>query len=152
MPKMNPFGTADRNADLARIHIAKKQLGLDDDTYRDMLFAIGRVRSAGDLDYAGRRRVLEHLTSRGFKTAVKRAAPASGWEWVNTAAEDKKPMLRKIAVMLREAGRGKEYVDGIAKKMCHVERIEFCAPDQLHAVVVALVKDQTRRANAARGA
>jgi phage gp16-like protein len=149
---MNPAGTAERNADLARIHIAKKQLGLDDDTYRDMLFSIGRVRSAGDLDFAGRRRVLEHLASRGFKSTAKRAAPATGWEWVNNAAEDKKPMLRKVAVMLRDAGRGKEYVDGIAKKMCHVERVEFCTPKQLHDVVSALVKDQQRRARAAMGA
>lgn len=152
MPKMNPAGTAERNADLARIHIAKKQLAMEDDTYRDMLFSIGRVRSAGELDFAGRKRVLEHLVSRGFKATVKRAAPATGWEWVNNASEEKKPMLRKVAVMLRDAGRGKEYVDALAKKLCHVERIEFCTPKQLHDVVTALVVDQRRRYNAAKGA
>ena len=146
MPKMQRAGTADRNADLARIHIAKKQLGLDDDTYRDMLWSIGRVRSAGDLDFAGRRKVLEHLRSRGFKTDFKKPRPATGWEWVNNAAGEKQPMLRKIAVMLRDADRSKEYVDGMAKKMCHVERIEFCTPKQLHDVVSALVRDQQRRA------
>lgn len=146
MSKMQTVAAADRNADLARIHIAKKQLGLDDDTYRDMLWSIGRVRSAGDLDFAGRRRVLEHLRSCGFKTVVKAPRPASGWEWVNNAAEEKKPMLRKIAVLLRDAGRGKEYVDGMAKKMCHVERVEFCTPKQLHDVISALVRDQQRRA------
>jgi phage gp16-like protein len=56
-----------RRRDLAAIHVAKKQLGLDDDTYRDMLWAVGRVRSAADLDFAGRRRVLEHLQACGFR-------------------------------------------------------------------------------------
>ena len=137
---------AERKADLAMIHIAKKQLALDDDTYRDLLWAIGRVRSAGDLDYAGRRRVLDHLRKCGFKALVKRAKPASGWEWVNNAAADKQPMLRKIAVILRDAGRGREYVDAMAKRMFAVERIEFCTPNQLHDLVSALVYDQRRRA------
>lgn len=57
----------DRKRDLAKIHLAKKQLGLDDDTYRAMLWAVGRVRSSGDLDFAGRKSVLEHLQKRGFR-------------------------------------------------------------------------------------
>lgn len=56
-----------RNRELAQIHIAKTALGLDDETYRDMLFTVGRVRSAADLDYAGRRKVLAHMKSRGWK-------------------------------------------------------------------------------------
>jgi len=56
-----------RKRDLAAIHVAKKQLGMEDDTYRQMLWAIARVRSASDLDHAGRRRVLDHLKACGFK-------------------------------------------------------------------------------------
>lgn len=146
MPKTQTVSNDQRRGDLAQIHIAKKALGLEDDAYRDMLFAIGRVRSAGDLDFAGRRAVLDHLRKCGFKPVVKRPKPQTGWEWVNNAAEDKKPMLRKAAVILRDAGRGKEYIDALAKKLCHVERIEFCTPKQLHDVVSALVIDQKRRA------
>lgn len=61
-----------RNRDLAKIHIAAQQLGLDDSTYRDMLWSIGRVRSAGQLDAAGREAVLEHLRSCGFHDAHPR--------------------------------------------------------------------------------
>lgn len=32
----------ERRRDLAAIHVAKKQLGMEDDTYRDMLWAIVR--------------------------------------------------------------------------------------------------------------
>jgi len=42
-----------RRAQLAKIHIAKKELGLDDETYRSMLWTIARVRSASDLDSHG---------------------------------------------------------------------------------------------------
>ncbi len=150
MPAMKPAGNEQRNSDLAMIHIAKKQLAMEDEAYRDLLWSIGRVRSAADLDFAGRKRVLEHLRKCGFKPLVKRATPATGWEWVNRASADRQPMLRKIAVILRDAGRGKAYVDAMVKRMFAVERIEFCAPDQLHAVTGALVYDQKRRA--AKGA
>jgi phage gp16-like protein len=53
-----------RRRELAQIHIAKAQLGLDEETYRSMLWTVGRVRSAADLDYAGRNAVLEHRKAR----------------------------------------------------------------------------------------
>jgi phage gp16-like protein len=55
-------------------------------------------------------------------------------------------MLRKIAVMLKDAEREKAYADGIAKQMFGVDLVEFCKPDQLHRIVAAMVKDQNRRA------
>lgn len=66
---------ADRNAELAKIHIAKQQLDMDDDTYRDMLWSIGRVRSAKDLDLPGRDAVLAHLRACGFKGVNRRPSP-----------------------------------------------------------------------------
>ncbi|MEW5833607.1 MAG: regulatory protein GemA [Pseudomonadota bacterium] len=56
-----------RNGELAMIHIAAQQLGMDDSTYRDMLWTIARVRSAKDLDQAGRDQVLRHLAAVGWK-------------------------------------------------------------------------------------
>ena len=64
-----------RNTELAKIHIAAEQLGLrrpgDDSAYRDMLWAIGRVRSAKDLDAGGREAVLKHLRACGWKDQVR---------------------------------------------------------------------------------
>lgn len=56
-----------RNNHLAMIHIAAQQLGMDESTYRDMLWTIARVRSARDLDDAGREAVLKHLAACGWK-------------------------------------------------------------------------------------
>jgi hypothetical protein len=87
--------TGDRGADarrrlhdLALIHLAKAQLGLDDDTYRAMLRATAGVESAGALDAAGRARVIEHLRSRGFRPLAgarrRQASPSARyirWLW-----------------------------------------------------------------------
>lgn len=59
----------DRNRELAQIHVAKKQLNMADDAYRDLLFTLTRQRSAKDLDAPGRRRVLEHMKKCGFVTS-----------------------------------------------------------------------------------
>lgn len=62
-----------RNGQLAMIHIAAQWLGMDpsdpstDSTYRSMLWSIARVRSAKDLDVAGREAVLKHLKALGWQ-------------------------------------------------------------------------------------
>lgn len=132
-----------RNRELAQIHIAKKQLALDDDTYRDMLWTVARVRSAGDLDFTGRKQVLEHMKARGFKTGKpKRPHPGRP---ANMDHPDRGPSLRKIGALLADAGRAWAYADGMARKMFHVEKISWCTVDQLHSIIAALVIDQKRR-------
>lgn len=56
-----------RQTDLAKIHMAKKQLGLDDDTYRQILWQVGKVESAADLDLAGRSKLIQHFKDKGWK-------------------------------------------------------------------------------------
>lgn len=63
-----------RKRELAQIHIAKAQLGLSDDEYRDVMFAVTRVRSAAELDWTGRKRLLDHFRKLGFAGGTARAA------------------------------------------------------------------------------
>lgn len=70
-------GTQLRNAELAQIHIARQQLGLDDATYRDVLWAVARVRSSKDLDWRGRKQLLDHFRAKGWKPAPPRKAKAA---------------------------------------------------------------------------
>ncbi len=64
-----------RTADLAKIHLAKKALGLDDATYRQIIRTAGEAASgsAADLSPAGRARVLAHFHACGWR-AVHRVA------------------------------------------------------------------------------
>lgn len=138
-----------RKRDLAAIHIAKGQLALDDGTYRDMLWTVARVRSAADLDWAGRKRVLDHLASRGAAIGGKRPAKPTEWAFIDRAPEDCRPMLRKICVLCRELGieRGKQkrYVEGIARQMTGIEAggavvkpLELCTYSELWRITAAL--------------
>lgn len=126
--------TADtrRTAELAKIHLAKKQLALDDDTYRAMLWTVARVHSARDLDDAGRRAVLEHLKARGFRGRPRTRSTRT------TPPRDRAALVRKVQAQMRAANVFSEYVDGMAKRMFQVERWEWCNPDQLHRLVAAL--------------
>lgn len=127
--------TRARNAELARIHIAKARLGLDDATYRAMLWTLARVHSAKDLDDAGRRSVLDHLRARGFSDP-RRGRPHNA---------DRSPYLRKIEALLTEAGRPWSYAEAMATRMFHVDRLAFASADQLRKLVAALSIDQRRR-------
>lgn len=59
---------------LAKIHVAKKQLGLDEDTYRAVLVRAGGQASAKGMSEAQLGRVLEEFKRLGFKPTVKAAS------------------------------------------------------------------------------
>lgn len=136
----------DRRAELAKIHIAAKQLGIDRDTYEAILWTIARVRSAGDLNAEGRHQVLEHLKSRGFKP-VKKAVKSTVTRGVKPdVPADRQAQIAKIEALLADAGRPWEYVEAMAKRMCRVDALRFCTPEQLGKLIAALEYDRRRRA------
>lgn len=133
--------TDKRRAALAKIHLGAKQLGLDDDTYRDMLWTVARVRSAKDLDAFGRERVLQYLRRCGASFhRTRRPTPEAG----------KAPLIRKVYAMLGE--RPVEYAEGILQRMCGADqapaRLEWATGEQLRKVVAALMYDRRRHPNA----
>jgi len=58
----------------ALVHVAKNQLGLDDDLYREILMQEAGVSSASELDYKGFERVMKRFRKLGFRR--KRTQPA----------------------------------------------------------------------------
>lgn len=137
---MSKLARGHRNGDLARIHIAKQQLGMTDEDYRAMLWTHGRVTSSKDLDFAGRRRVLDYLSSIGFKPQPAKVAKRPSRP---TPAPDKLRLVRRIRAQLISLGRKPdEYADGIAKQMFGVDFYEWCNHEQLHAITAALAVQQ----------
>lgn len=53
---------------IALLHVAKKQLSLDDDSYRAILARYGRCESAADLNQPGFTAVMKYLTAMGFRS------------------------------------------------------------------------------------
>ena len=54
----SPASDPRRNRALGAIHVGKRDLGLDDVTYRALLMRVAGVRSAADLDASGRDSVI----------------------------------------------------------------------------------------------
>ncbi|MCE0999409.1 gp16 family protein [Pseudomonas sp. NMI1173_11] len=125
-----------RNQQLSKIHIAKKELGLDDDTYRALLSRITGQSSAKDLSPLDVAKVLQEFERLGWKSKQGRAKPKP--------AADKAKLVSKIEAQLADAGRPWEYGDGLAKRLYKVERLEWLDSKQLGGVVAALAKDAKR--------
>lgn len=127
-----------RRNQLAMIHIGRTQLGMDEDTYRDMLQNQGGVRSSAKLDADGRRKVLDHLRSLGavFK---RRRDPG-------TVRTGRNALVSKIEAQLADMKLPWSYADAIVEHMHGLTSVRFANPDQLHDVVAALAYEQRRRA------
>ena len=131
-----------KQADLKRreitlIHIAKQQLGMDDETYRAMLWSVARVKSSTALDFAGRKKVLDHLKACGFKVV------ANEWAFIDKAASDRQPLLRKICMVCKSMGVGKAYAEGAAKRQTGIDR-KLELMDQGQLWLLAGVLERTR--------
>jgi phage gp16-like protein len=138
--------TESRRSLLAKVHIAAKALGLDDETYRDMLEALTGKRSAGKLTDKQLVLVVAALRAKGWKDedprpARKKPAPR--------ATPGCQLLLSKIGALLADSGRPWAYAVGLAKHMNYPERLEWAKPEQLRGIIAALVKDARRRASRA---
>lgn len=136
--------TNQRNKDLAKIHIAKKQLGLDDDAYRAMLQMVAGVASAAHLTADGRQKVLAHLRKSGFRTRPGKKRFPGRPNMSGFAGTGKEAMLRKIEAYLAEAKRPWSYVHKMAEDMFDRKRVQWCHPGQLHSIIAALEYDARR--------
>ncbi|NDW04051.1 gp16 family protein [Jiella pacifica] len=58
---------------LAMMHVAKRDLGLDDDTYRAVLLRVTGKRSSKDMSESEQRAVLDEFRRQGFKPALRQA-------------------------------------------------------------------------------
>lgn len=132
----------DRNKELALIHIGKKQLDMDEETYRKMLWTVGRAHSSGDLDAGGREAVIKHLRACGFTPERKREKKADP-DRPHTLEQN--AQLRKIGAQLAHAKRPWKYAKSMAKRMYGKDALEFCTPEELNGITAALWKDGKRR-------
>lgn len=117
---------------IAMIHVARKQLALDEDTYRDVLERVTGKRSSGELTAGELGRVVDALKDLGF--TPKRTAPRS-----------KKGHVRKVWVMwgqledrglLRNPGRAS--LRAFVKRMTGIEDPEWLTPEQANVVIESL--------------
>ncbi len=130
-------GTQLRNAELAQIHIARAQLGLDEETYRSILWTVGRVRSAKDLDWSGRKAVLDHFRVKGWKPAAPKKAKAA-----KPVAKGQEGLIRRLWDELHQQGKVNDPSDAALgawlKRNKLPERIGWLKPADLNRVIESL--------------
>lgn len=132
-----------RTAEMAQIHIAKKQLALEDDAYRAILLQVTGKTSSKDLTWQERKALLDHFKKVGFKVKAKTAGRAAP-----VVTKERQAMIGKVEALLAEAKYPWSYADALAKKICKVERIEWCLPEHLVKIIAALTKDAQRNGRA----
>jgi phage gp16-like protein len=143
--------TDERSRLLSRVHIAKKALGLDEDTYREMLGSLG-VKSAGDLALPPLRQVtaalerdVRRMQARGAAAPAPDRNPYADTPR-NLDVPDRSAQLGKISALLTEMSLAWGYADGIALQMFQVAKAEWLAESgQRAAIIAALVKESRRR-------
>lgn len=108
-----------RNVELAKIHIAAQQLGMEEDTYRDMLWSVGRVRSAKDLDLAGRQAVLAHLVACGFRDTSHQRGRRPGHAAPTYKKSSQAALIRHLWTRLAQAGQVHDGSDRALRAYVH---------------------------------
>lgn len=122
------------------IVIKCRQLGIDDETRHDIVRNIGKVASGStkDMSADAARRVLAHLDHLAGKP--------NEWAFIDQAAEDKRPLLRKICATCLSLRAGKAYAEGVARRQHGVDRrLEMMDARELYALAGALMRTQGHR-------
>ncbi len=143
VPAMAETSDEARKRELARIHCLKKDLRLDDQNYRHVLWAVARVDSAKDLDSFGRKAVITHMEAH---LKPRQPSDAGAVARAERAAADKQPLMYRIARLVNEAGKSVAYVDGMSRKMFGIEQYQWCTPEQLTRLAAALAIHARRAA------
>jgi len=128
----------------AQIHIARKELVLDDDTYRQMIATVtGGKRSCADCTVPELYQVVQRLKDHGFKArARKRVAQYPG----KPHNLDSQPMLQKVEALLAELKAPWSYADAIAKRQYKVERAAWLkSVEQFTGLIAALDVELEKR-------
>lgn len=125
--------TDTRQKMIAKIHIAKSQLDLDDDVYRDLLEHTTGLRSCSKMNKTQLENVLLVLKRKGFRDDF-----VGGLGRMPLHLAEHRPMMNKIAVLLKQTGKTWAYADGMAKKMFEKDKLSLLNGEELHKLLSAL--------------
>jgi phage gp16-like protein len=130
------------------IHCLKSALCLDDGTYRAMLAGYG-VESSKDLRDSQAELLKHDLETKAIAVGVwkKRSAPiGKGRRPHNLGAgrSSREEQLRKIEALLTVGGKGWEYADALALRICKVASLVWVPAEDLYKIITALRKQAQR--------
>jgi len=123
-----------RRSMLGKIHIAKKQLAMDEDDYRQLLFDVSGRSSAADCTEAQLTRVIDRMKRLGFKPLPKAGKKAATH-----------PMARKaraLWISLHHLGvvqnPAEEALEAFARRQLKCQRLSWANQRDAHKLIEAL--------------
>ncbi len=123
---------------LAKIHIGKKELKLDDATYQALLQRIIGTDSCAGQSKEALQNVVDEMRRLGWK-------PKAAHGTTPNVSADKRKLLGKIGAILADQKLHWNYAHGTAKKMFKRERVEWLTAAEMRKLVAALSKHQQRQ-------
>lgn len=140
------MSATDRNRLIRLIHVGRRELALDEDTYRALITDVSGSpdrNSSSGLNDRELQQVVDRMKATGFKVTNnfgRRPNPTAS----------RASLVAKLEAQLAEAGRPWVYADGMAKRICKVDKVDWCTAEQLHKLIAAMYKDATRHKRKAR--
>jgi phage gp16-like protein len=132
-----------RKALVAKVKIAQKQLGMDDDTYRDFLEGVAGPgkRSASILKVWELDNVMKAFRAKGFKNKPAKSAGTRP-----QADDDQSRLIRSLWLQLHEAGKVRDpgeralvhWVRGQLKTSDGIEAIQWLSVRQKRRIIEQL--------------
>jgi phage gp16-like protein len=130
---------SDKRLQLIRlIHVAKRDLALDDDAYRAILRRIGNKESASELTLSKLEQVLEHMKRSGFKVRSK------GKPSRPLAQDGEARKARALWLLLHELGAvtnpSEEALAAYAKRITGVDALQWLGGAKAERLIETLKK------------
>jgi len=126
-----------KHSRLAVIHIAKKETGMTDAEYRDLLAGFG-VASSRDLKVRDFDKLMSRFEALGFRTTSTRRRKPRG------LPDGKAATMKKIEAIILDMGLSWAYVDSIAKKRFGVDAVQWLEYEELRKVLQMMIIHQKR--------
>lgn len=126
--------TADKRPLLAKIHIAKAQLNLDDDQYRDIVRRVTGKDSAAQCRYSQLVDLINEFKSLGWKTEKKKAfrrAPSDGIKKIYA-------LWGELQALEAVQSTDKTALDAFVKKYTGIDSVQWLLPDQQRKIIEIL--------------
>lgn len=130
------------------VHAGARNLFPDEDARRDWQEDRTGHRSCSKMSDADLQNLVDELRR---KKALKPSLATP------KASKGRQGLISKIGALLADKAKRQgstvpwSYADAIAKKVCGVDKVQWCNQEQLRKVVAALSKDQKRMKKKGRG-
>lgn len=144
----NHYPAKFKAADLARreiqlIHVARQKVGMDDETYRNLLMDRFGADSSKNLDWKQREQLLKHFKTLGFKVQSKKAGKKNiASRPLADDPESKK--IRFLWLLLHELGAVKNPSEAAlaayVKRIAKVDALQWLNGDQATTMIETLKK------------